>query len=492
MAYNCKIIISNDFEMIEHISSLIESICNSIGFSTNEKFRLKLALEETLTNTIESCIDDENVIEISIEQLSGGIEIIMKDDGLPFNPFKKNKTNEARTDFDTPREDISELLIHKLVDSHSYENLGKKGKESRLKFYSQNFRINNLLADIKPKSEESITDDKMKFVRIFQNEDAYEVSKLFYLSYGYSYVNELVYFPDRILENIENGRMHSAVAVSEKGVIIGFISLFEPDRAKNITEWGMAVSDPLYRGQGIMNENLDFIVKKAESLTYDGIYAHSVTNHIFTQKVCAKLGFTTCALLVGYAPDLKFKKINTQLSQRESTFVDFRYFKKPVDVKIYLPQEYSEIITKIYHNLGIDIEVLQIDENKDFTPINQQIVEKCESVLKSVYFYVDTFGNESLDYIKKMTKHHCINQIDNLYIFINMEDEFAIANIDSLELMGYFFVGIFPNYVYSHTIIYQYVNNFEYDFDKIHSYSDLSEDLKNTISTNMNKVNYNT
>lgn len=474
--------------MIEHISSLIESICNSIGFSNSEKFRLKFAFEETLTNTIESCIDDDNVIEITIEQLSGGIEIIIKDDGLPFNPFKKDIKNDVITDFDASREDISELLINKLVDSYSYENLGKKGKESRIKFYSQNFRIDNLITDIKPHSIESILDDKMSIVRDFQNEDAYEVSKLFYLSYGYSYVNDLVYFPDRILENVEKGRMHSAVAVSEKGVIIGFISLFEPDRSKNITECGMAVSDPLYRGQGIMNENLDFIVKKAETLSYDGIFAHSVTNHIFTQKVFAKLGFTTCALLVGYAPDLKFKKINNDLSQRESTFIDFKYFKLPEDVKIYLPQKYSEIITKIYRSLGVDIEVLKIDEDKIFNTRIQQITEISESVLKTVYFYVDTFGSESLDYIKKMTKQHCINHIDNLYIFIDLEDDFAIANIESLESLGYFFVGIFPNYVYNHTIIFQYVNNFQYDFEKILSYSKLSEELKNIVKLNMNKA----
>lgn len=481
---SCKLVIKNDLKLIEHISSFIESLASSIGFSESELFKIKLAFEETLNNTFESCIDeDDNVIEIIATQISGGIEIVIHDNGLPFNPFRKIIKDDIIADFDTSREEISEQLIVKLVDSFSFTNLGKKGKETKLVFYSKNFRIDNLIQDIKPDTDDNHVDDSFKQIRLFESQDAYEVSKLFYLSYGYSYVNDLVYYPDRMLNYIDNGRLHSAVAVSEKGQIIGFSSLFEPDNSRKITEWGMAVSDPRYRGQGVMNYNAEFIIDHAATHDYHGIFAHAVTNHIFTQKSCAKYGLTPCALFIGYAPDLKFKKINSELSQRESTYIVFKYFKKPDHVKLFIQEKYKNIIKSIYSGLGVSIESLQIRKDIQISTKQQEISEQLESVLNSVNININVCGEETVESIRKITKQHCLNKIENIYLFMNLEDEYAMSKVDEIVSHGYLFVGVFPEFVFQHTIVFQYINNSKYDFDKILSYSDTALMIKDNIKS---------
>lgn len=487
MLLNYKIIIKNNLLYISHCIAMLESVAKESGLSDKEIFRIKFSLEEVLTNTIESCIESDEVsdIEISINQISGGIEIVITDTGLPFNPFRESKAVQYNPNSEISRLDISEHLIHKMISKATFRNLGKKGKESRLILYSENFRITNLIQNEVQNLNANIFDDRYAKVRLFESDDSFSVSTLFYKSYGYSYVNDVVYFPDRLLDKIKMGIMHSAVAVSEKDIIIGFVSLKEPEVSNRITEWGMVVIDPRYRGQGIMNYCSDFIFNIAINRGYIGIYAHSVTNHVFTQKVCEKNGFTSCALLVGYAPNLSFKKINSNLSQRESTFIDFKYFDKPTQVELFVPQKYQIIINEIYSNLGVEIDILPITSD-NYETSEHQISEYLSSELNSVDIIVNKFSPSGVEYIKKITKHYCMNQIDNLYLFLNLEDEYSMSKVEDIESLGYFFVGIFPEYTFRHTLILQYINNSKYDFEKICSCSDISTKLKEMIMKSYN------
>ncbi len=479
----CKLKIYNDFSNIQHACALLGSVAESLNFTEKEVFRLKFALEETLTNTIENSFEEDEKAEIEIEiiSVSGGIEVVIRDKGLPFNPFRKAGTENFEASLDASRQDISEHLIQNMLSSAVFNNLGKKGKEARLLLYSENYRINNLSS----KDDEKVrleTEDKFQTVRLFRESDAYEVSRLFYKSYGHSYVNEIVYYPDRLLHNVKTGKMHSALAVSEQDRIIGHIALFEPGCSKDITEWGMAVSDPAYRGQGIMNFNVDFIIKHAEELGYKAIYAHSVTNHTFTQKVCSKYNFVTCGLFVGYAPDLSFKKINSVLSQRESTFIEIKSFETSQQAKLYLPEKYKSIITEIYRSLGITIEQQNTD-TKQFSQ-EQQIDEEFVSVLNSVDICIKSASPDTFDTVKKITKQYCINKTDNLYVFMNLEDSSTAELVSELEKTGYFFCGVFPYYYFRHTIVLQYINNTKYDYSKINSYSELAGKIKEIITAN--------
>lgn len=478
MLKSCKLIIQNDYEYLPYAASLLESTAESFGLSKKEIFKIKFAVEETLTNTISKSFEKDEIAEIKVKinQVPGGIEVVISDKGMPFNPFVRNGDLNAKISRESDQEEISRLLIHKMLNKAVFNNLGKAGKEARLILYSENFRIENLInkSETPPAAEE--TRDVFKTVRLFKPEDAWEISKLFYRSYGYSYVNEVVYYPDRILENIKKGKMHSAVAVSEKNKIVGFVSIFEPDSSNRITEFGMAVNDPDYRGQGIMNYNVEFIMNRARELKYSGIFAHSVTNHIFTQKTMAKYGFVTCALMVGYAPDLSFKKINAELSQRESTFIEFQYFLKPEKTKLFIPDKYKNIIEEIYNSLSADFELGKI-EVSTFNDENE-ITENMVGALNSVEIFVKKIGRNFISEITQITKNHCQNKIDNIYLCLDLEDEASMSIVKEIEKIGYFLAGVLPYYVFPHTIIFQYINNCKYDYDKILSFSDLAFKIK--------------
>jgi serine/threonine-protein kinase RsbW len=301
-------------------------------------------------------------------------------------------------------------------------------------------------------------------------------------------VYELVYFPERILHQIKSGKMHSVVAVSKSDRIIGHIALNEPDSSNVITEWGMAVSDPAYRGQGIMNYYSEFILNHAVELKYKGIFGHTVTTHTFSQKSSAKYNFVTCALLTGFLPCISFKKISTEQEQRESAFVDFKYIDKPENASLFLPAKYKDIITEIYGNLGVSVTIHKPGTECEYHP-EQKISEEVVSSLSCIRIYIHRMSSDTVSEIKKITRHYCNNKIDNLFLYLNMEDEVTMSRSGLFEEMGYFFAGIFPYYVFPHTMILQYINNSVYDYEKISGYSPLAKKIKEMVkAANPNQV----
>jgi anti-sigma regulatory factor (Ser/Thr protein kinase)/RimJ/RimL family protein N-acetyltransferase len=482
MFTSCKLIIHNDYLYLAHASALIVSIAKSIGLNDNEVFRIQYASEEILSSSIESSfeVDEIEDIEVEISKISGGIEIVIRDKGFPFNPFRKKDPDISDLSYDLSQQDISEHLIQKLVDSAAYNNLGKAGKETRLVLYSQNLRIDSLIDHQTEVSTGQVTDDPYDRVRFFENEDAYNLSKLFYKSYGYSYINEIVYFPERILHNIKTGKMHSAVAVSKSGTVIGHLALYEPDSSKEITEWGMGISDPMYRGQGIMNDYAEFILKHAENLRYKGIFGHTVTTHVFSQKMSSKYDFVTCALLVGYAPSVSFKKISTAPDQRESVFVDFKYIDKPENASLFFPSKFKDIILEIYESLGVKVNQPDSESDCEYH-VEQKISEEVVSALNTVNIFIHKMSTETVTEVRKITKHYCSNKIDNLFLYLNMEDKVSMSKCYLFEELGYFFAGIFPHYVFPHTMIFQYINNNVYNYEKISGYSSLAKKIKEMV-----------
>ena len=56
------------------------------------------------------------------------------------------------------------------------------------------------------------------------------LSRLFYLVYGYDYINEFVYYPEKIKAMIEAGDLLSIVAARPNGRLVGHVGLVRRHR----------------------------------------------------------------------------------------------------------------------------------------------------------------------------------------------------------------------------------------------------------------------
>jgi anti-sigma regulatory factor (Ser/Thr protein kinase)/RimJ/RimL family protein N-acetyltransferase len=484
-----KVIIKNSFEYIEPLVAYINSIGSLVGLNKKEMQRLSYAIEESLQNSISFDFESGSVedIEIEVEQIASGLKVIISDNGIPKNPFKQSVQSIDEMVKDVSFESVaksdgddisalSDFVIHKLLDKYRYINKGKNGRSIEMTIYASNKRIQE---ELEP--ELRVEEDKFELIRIPTREDITGISRLFYKSYGYSYVNDLVYYPDRLAKKIEENSLISKVAISKQNRVIGHIALMQPFEDAKISEWGMAISDPLFRGQGIMSELISKIMYKAKTSTYHGIFSHSVTNHEFTQKICVKYGFSDVALLVGYAgSELSFKNITNDLTQRESTIISYIAIKKESSVELFMPKKHEQMIKKLYD--GIGIKALQKTSSKIAkTPLKTELTDTIVSAINIAEIIVKSIASDALELIKYLTKKFSIAKIDIIYLYMDLEDENSIDLVEKLEELGYFFGGIFPHYHHENALVLQFVNNIEFDYSLIHSYTPLAKELREYV-----------
>jgi serine/threonine-protein kinase RsbW len=243
----------------------------------------------------------------------------------------------------------------------------------------------------------------------------------------------------------------------------------------------MAISDPLFRGEGIMSQLIKNIMGYAENSKYRGIFAHSVTNHQFTQQICVANNFSSVALLVGYASsELSFKNIHNKLTQRESTIIDFKLLKPFQNNTIFLPPHHKKMIKKLYN--GINVEIKQA---KGYSKIKKhsktQLRDTIIPAINIAEIVLEKTGSDTLDILKYITKKICITKVDVLYLFINLEDFDAVNLVEKFEEIGYIFGGIFPYHHHEHTLILQYFNNIKFNYSLISSYTPLATEIKEYI-----------
>ncbi len=291
----------------------------------------------------------------------------------------------------------------------------------------------------------------------------------------------MVYYPDRLATKIEDNSLISKVAISEQNRVIGHIALMQPFDDAKISEWGMAISDPLFRGQGIMSDLISEIMDKAKNSLYHGIFSHSVTNHEFTQKICINYGFSDVALLVGYAgSELSFKNITNDLTQRESTIISYIALKKESVFELFMPKKHEEMIKKLYK--GIGIKAVQKTPLKTVkAPLKTELRDTIISAINIAEIIVQTIASDALELVKYLTKKFSIAKIDIIYLYIDLEDENSIDLIEKLEEIGYLFGGIFPHYHHENALVFQFINNIKFDYSLIHSYTPLAKELRDYI-----------
>ena len=482
-----KILMRNTLEGIPPVIAYLQRAAELLGLNERECYRIGYALEETLQNTIRFAFeaDEEAEITVTVSRVASGIEVIVEDQGMPRDPFLQSPQSiEELADeasFEKLKEEngdrivaISEFAIHRLLDHYRYRNLGKQGRRIEMLLYTHSARVTE-----EPETEAQIVPSgRFERIRFAEHEDIVGIARLFYKSYGYSYVNDIVYYPERLEESIRSGSLISAVALSTEGRVIGHIALMQPYEGATITEWGMAISDPAYRGQGIMSRLLETIFERVESSGYEAVFAHSVTNHAFTQKICQAHDFADVALLLGYASaDLSFKKIHGTLKQRESTVISYKVLRPFKSPALYLPSRHKELITDLYAGIGVTLQNAPSSPESE-RPAHSQLQESVVTALNIAEIVLECAGADLPDHLGQLTRKLCIAKLDLLYLFIDLEAPEAPEAVAEAEALGYFFAGIFPRYHHRHSLVLQYLNNLAFDYETIVTLSPISEKLK--------------
>ena len=479
-----RLTVPNDLAFLPMILDFVRGFAGLVGLPDADARRVELAVEETAANVIGYAYapDETADFDVVCRHIPKGLEVTVRDHGLPLDPSLVS-VYEPKTDLGSlSGHGLGRFLIRQLMDEWQFRNLGRDGKETRLTKYLETPAVveegapgaSALPMDVEPAAGPAPARDDLS-VRWMMPEEAVQVSRCVYDSYGYSYANEHLYYPDRVRALNESGDLRSAVAVTAAGEIGGHIALiFDPHLPPEI---GVVVTKKPFRGAGVAQMIGRFLDDESREMGLAGLHSKQVTVHPYTQKFLGRLGFKDCGLLLAHSPKtVSFKGIADELEQRLTDIVCFKYLSEPEPVTIYPPERHAEMIVRLYANLGAPAQ-----------PTTRRDVPSCEGVTTLdvsvnsfralAQIHVGRWGDDAIEVVRTELRRLQREEIRVMELFISLTDPVTAALVPALEEMGFFFTGILPRTWVGDAMIMQYFDGVHVDYDRLSVVSDAAREL---------------
>jgi len=440
------------------------------------KDKIELCAEEAFIYILKNSYrEEQGDIEVNITLNETHFILSFIDKGLPIDiSFSQTAVNDIDS-IDT--EGLELLLIKRFSHKAEWLNLGKKGREFKLYFELPQQAIYSL-PQPEEETEGDISAEDIEIKR-FEKQWAIEISQIIYKAYGYSYPNEDLYFPDRIIALNESGQLVSVVAYDTKRNRIAGHYALEREELGSVAEIGQAVVSPAYRGLGLMKKIRLKTQEAGKEIGLEGIMSKPVTVHLFSQKTNEALGAVPVGMGFGVSPIKHFKKIEADTSQRGSCMYYFLPLKKRKRV-LHVPRRHRQTIETIYADLKLEYSI-----NQQEAPVrkNGTVKSNYSPNFETGSIFVTEIGRDTIGYIKEAFFDLAFRmKAKVLLLYITMEDRSVESLVSEVENENFFFSGIFPSFAEGNDVlIYEFLPE-DIDESKVEIYSERAKALVAYIS----------
>lgn len=462
-------------EYLPSITGAVHSLCTQLGFDKKESFQLELVVEEACLNVIEHAFDpgETGVYDVVIERRPGKIVVGIEDMGLPFDPSKIADAGETG---------LGMLLIKSFADEVRYVNLGRKGKRLELTKSLPYKDIEQYVStDEKEqsKNQPQAPADAPLFYQMMTVEQSVDLARCVYRSYGYSYPNDTIYFPERRKELLESGLIEACIVLNEQNEIVGHLAMIKNSRDAMVGESGQAVVDPRYRGRNLFKEMKVYLSDHALEKGMYGLYSEAVSIHPFTQKGNISLGAHETGVLLAYAPSsISFKKIKEDAQkQRQATVLFYHKINEEPHRTVYLPFHHKTVLRKIYDANGLNRSFGESGK-LNISPESKAAVDVAVFPdFQFAFLQVAQYGADFQEVIEYRLNELLKKRMDCIYIDLPLSDENTQHYCAAIEQLGFSFSGIIPELFNGDVLRLQYLNNVEVDPAIICTASDFGKEL---------------
>lgn len=461
-------------EFLPSIVGMVQSIASQLGYEKNSVYKLEVAVEESCLNVIEHAFDEGEIgnFEIVFERKPGKLVIAIEDKGLPFD-FSKIESGDTSG--------LGMLLIKAFADEVKFINLGRSGKRleliKSLPYKDVEEYISKEEAEQSKKLPQADSSEPLKFL-MMDSSHTVNLARCVYRSYGYSYPNDTIYFPDRRRELIESGLLEACIVINVNDEIVGHLAMVKDTPDAKVGESGQAVVDPRYRGRSLFKEMKIFLSENAKSKGMYGLYSEAVSIHPFTQRGNLSLGAHETGFLLAFAPEsMSFKQIKDKQKQRQTTVLFYHRINEEPHRVVYLPYHHASIIKKIYENLDLkrDYDVKKYSQvmRNEKTKIDMKVLPD----LALSFLQLQEYGKDFESLIEFRFKEMLKKKMDCIYLDLPLTDELTPQFCVLAEQFGFFFAGIIPELSDGDVIRFQYLNNLEVDSKEICTASEFGSNL---------------
>ena len=406
-------------------------------------------LSEVVTAAVEAAVQnaypssEQGLIKVTVREGHGRVEVRVRDFGLPQDVAVLEK---QLREGGLAADGINGGGGNEVVDKVHWLAFGPRGKALQLvKWLPSEHVANGAAVELAPAAPDAPLAPPQEYdVRRMRPEEAVQVAQLIYRTYGMTYFNKDVYYPERIAAHNARGDVISVVAVGEDGRVAGHCAL-ERGVDGPVAEVGQAAVDPTHRGRGLLDRMKLALEAEARSLGMAGWFADAVAVHTMTQQSNAHHGGHVCAIDLAVSPKSEaFRQISAEQTQRVSCVLYFHWLDEPRPRKVFVPARHREIIAAIYENLKCPTEFAEAAAE---SPTHGEMTSSLDKGSAVGTIRVGQIGTDSVLAIR-----HAMRQLVErshakvVDIELPMEDSATPALCEALEADGVAFTGVGPHF----------------------------------------------
>ena len=393
---------------------------------------------------IVGCADapsDQEPLDLVAILTPKALTLEIRERGAPFDP---SATTDALA---APVRGPAWERIRRAVDEARWFNRGNEGMELHLTAHRREGDITQHLPerDLTPfPHEEPQTPAQSYSVRRFRPGDAIGVAQCVYRSFGYTYGDADLYYPDRIEHLNETGQLVSLVALDEAGTVVGHLGLERPDLGA-IAESSDAAVAPAHRHRHLLERLRALAEAEAPKLGIQGLVGYPVTTHPFSQRMDEAVGARLCGVVLGQLPrSTSFKGITTEMSpQRVSTLMYFKYMGAPPPTIVHAPPHHRSILERLYANLGVPAAF----RTPGTAPGAGRLVVRLDRQWGFGEVFVEAVGVDTATEIRRARADLCaVAETEVVYLYLPLAQAGTPELCAEAEKDGFFFSGVGPRF----------------------------------------------
>lgn len=277
---------------LEPATAFVLSYASRLGTKEETLGRLRAAFEAALSLILDHHTSGGSESSVALEafEAEGELVVEMFHRGVPILFHNGSQNPSVFRLFREASRNVDGLFI---------ENCGRQGQKFVLKMKLGPGAIEISLGSFNGFQRASIPIDGKISMRLLQSGEEAALSRLFYFVYGYNYINEFVYYPEKIQEMIQKGSLISVVASTDKGDLVGHVGLVKQRGSPPVYEAALGVVDPHVKSRGLFGRMFQNLMEIIQKTPMQYCFFDFVTNHSFSQNLISRYGTCDTALFVG-------------------------------------------------------------------------------------------------------------------------------------------------------------------------------------------------
>jgi GNAT superfamily N-acetyltransferase/anti-sigma regulatory factor (Ser/Thr protein kinase) len=472
---------ARDLDAIPAAGLAIERLAGSVGLSSLEASRFRFVVEELCADRIANGFAATQAAEVDIrlEHRPGEIVVLVDDAGMPLDPASTGAGARGM---------MAQFLERGFVDELHASFRGREGNRcTAIKF------IGNALAELhgsaaaaprevgesQPSAADAAGEAASAEIeyRAMRPEDAFEVARCFYRTYGLSApaADEVIYHPERCAERVRSGLHLATVAVAAQGRIVGHTALERESLSDPIGIGGYLVVDPDYRGHGIAERLTEIRFKHGRELGLRGMLAMAVTVHTASQKTSlANGGHEVGVLLAAQEARIVMRGVGGHQGHERHSIVGFYFPWADLACDSYPPAAHSDLIARIYADCGIERglrkapDAFALEALPARSMLDVSILRAANHAKVRVKSYGRDFLSEVLHLVRDLHQHH----VSVIRFEMPLSDPLTALFGNAAEELGFSFAAVFPGTAAGDLLCLQSLHGLEVNLADIHTASE--------------------